>query len=84
MFKDTKINERFTLQFQAQAFNIINTMFLGNPDPIADDAAAGSFQNKAFNFSGGGNPAGAAPSTSNTVYDGTGRRRLLFGLKLIF
>jgi len=84
MFKDTKINERFTLQFQAQAFNIMNTMFLGNPDPIADDAAAGSFQNKAFNFSGGGNPAGAAPSSANTVYDGTARRRLLFGLKLIF
>ncbi len=78
MFKDTKLGERFTLQFQAQAFNVMNHAFLGNPDPVLDDGSFGGFQNTNFNSNGG------ATSTASTTYDGIGRRRLLFGLKLIF
>jgi hypothetical protein len=77
VFKNTKMNEKVTLQFQATAFNIMNKQFLGVPDPILDDAGS-SFQNTNFN------PRGGFSSTANAVYDGIGRRRLLFGLKLIF
>jgi hypothetical protein len=77
-FKDIRINERVKAQFQAQAFNVFNTQFRGVPDPILDDVAQGSFQNTNFNSNGGLTFAG------NIVTDGIGRRRLLFGLKLIF
>src|ERR1035438_6391105 len=33
VFKDTKLGERVTLQLQVQAFNVLNTQYLGNPDP---------------------------------------------------
>ena len=78
VFKNIKINERVTAQFQAQAFNIMNTQFLGVPDPVLDDVATGRFQSTAFNSNGGGTFAG------NVNTDGIGRRQLLFGLKLIF
>ena len=82
VFKDTNLGERFKLEFQAQAFNVMNHQFLGNPDPIIDDAgtspSTSSFQNTNFNTNGG------ATNTANAVFDGIGRRRLLFGLKLIF
>jgi hypothetical protein len=78
VFKNIKINERVTAQFQAQAFDLFNTQFLGVPDPILDDVATGRFQSTAFNANGGGTFAG------NLNTDGIGRRRLLFGLKMIF
>jgi Carboxypeptidase regulatory-like domain/TonB dependent receptor/TonB-dependent Receptor Plug Domain len=78
VFKNIKINERVTAQFQAQAFDVFNTQFLGVPDPILDDVATGRFQSTAFNSNGGGTFAG------NINTDGIGRRRLLFGLKMIF
>jgi carboxypeptidase family protein/TonB-dependent receptor-like protein len=78
VFKNIKINERVTAQFQAQAFNVLNTQFLGVPDPILDDVATGKFQSTAFNSNGGGTFAG------NINTDGIGRRQLLFGLKMIF
>jgi len=77
-FKNIKVNERLTAQFQAQAFNVLNTQFRGVPDPILDDVTRGSFQNTNFNSNGGLTFAG------NIITDGIGRRRLLFGLKLIF
>jgi Carboxypeptidase regulatory-like domain/TonB dependent receptor/TonB-dependent Receptor Plug Domain len=77
-FKNTKVTEKLTLQFQAQAFNIMNTMFRGVPDPILQDAAIGKFESVQYNLSAGGTFAG------NVITDGIGRRRLLFGLKLIF
>jgi hypothetical protein len=67
-----------TAQFQAQAFNIMNTQFLGVPDPILDDVVKGNFLSTAFNSNGGATFAG------NVNTDGIGRRQLLFGLKLIF
>jgi hypothetical protein len=78
LFKNIKINERFTAQFQAQAFDIMNTQFLGVPDPILDDVGTGKFQSTSFNNNGGLTFAG------NINTDGIGRRRLLFGMKFIF
>jgi hypothetical protein len=86
IFKNTKVSERVTLQFQAQAFNVFNHMFLGSPSPVLDNVTAGAFQNTHFNFDGGGNNLDASGGTfsSSQVYDGIGRRRLLFGMKVIF
>ena len=78
IFKNTKIGEKMTLQFQAQAFNIMNVQFLGVGSPVLDNIAVGSFLNPQYNVAGGSTFAG------NIVTDGIGRRRLLFGLKLIF
>jgi outer membrane receptor protein involved in Fe transport len=90
-YKDTKVSERLTLQFQATAFNILNTQFRGVPDPVLDDAGAvpagqpSPFQSTAYNFNGGGNNfEGGGTFSSSLVYDGIGRRRLLFGMKLKF
>ena len=77
-FKNIKVTEKLTAQFQAQAYNVMNTQFRGVPDPILDDVTRGSFQNTSFNSNGGLTFAG------NINTDGIGRRRLLFGLKLIF
>jgi hypothetical protein len=78
VFKNFNINERMKLQIQAQAFNVMNTQFLGVPDPVLDDVATGSFQSTKFNNNGGLTFAG------NIVSDGIARRRLVFGAKLIF
>jgi hypothetical protein len=77
-FKNIKIGEKLTAQFQAQAFNVLNTQYRGVPDPALDHVVQGSFQNTNFNSNGGLAFAG------NNTTDGIGRRRLLFGLKLIF
>jgi hypothetical protein len=78
VYKNTKIGERFTLQFQATAFNVMNTQFLGIPDPRVDHLASGSFGSVAFNPNSGDTFAG------NNTTDGIGRRRMQFGLKLLF
>lgn len=74
-FKNTKLTERFSLQLQAQAFNVLNAQFLGVPNA---DVNSQSFGSRAFNNNGGGTFAG------NTTYDGIAQRHLLFGAKLIF
>ena len=78
VFKNIKMTERVTAQFQATAYNVMNTQFRGVPDPILDDVASGAFQNTNFNVNGGGTFAG------NIITDGIGQRRLFFGLKFIF
>ena len=78
VFKNIKITEKLTAQFQAQAFDVMNVQFLGVPDPVLNDISRGSFQNTNFNNNSGATFAG------NTTTDGIGRRRLLFGLKFIF
>ena len=78
MYKDIKISEKFKLQLQAQAFNIMNVQFRGVPDPVLNHVVSGSFQNTEFNNNGGLAFAG------NLTTDGIARRRLLFGLKLLF
>jgi hypothetical protein len=78
VFKNTKIGERFNLQFQAEAFNLFNTQFRGVPNPRVTSVTTGQFASTAFN------PNGGATFAGNLVTDGIGRRRLQFGLKLIF
>jgi hypothetical protein len=78
VFKNLKLTERFTMQLQAQAFDVMNTQFRGVPNAIVDGAANGTFGNTNFNNNGGGTFAG------NTIFDGIARRRLLFGGKIIF
>jgi hypothetical protein len=77
-FKDIAITEHVKAQLQAQAYDVMNIQFRGTPDPILDDVTRGSFQNTNFNSNGGLTFAG------NINTDGIGRRRLLFGTKLIF
>jgi outer membrane receptor protein involved in Fe transport len=83
VFKNTKVTERLTIQFQAEAFNLLNHQWLGIPIQNVNNAAntvngVNQFGSLAFNGNGGDTFAG------NTVTDGIGRRRLLFGAKLIF
>jgi hypothetical protein len=83
LFKNTKITEKLTAQFQFQVFNLMNTMFRGVPDPILNDAAVAvngvpEFGSVQYNANGGGTFAG------NTTTDGIAQRHLLFGVKLIF
>jgi hypothetical protein len=80
IYKDTKVTEKLKVQFQASAFNVFNRQYRGVPDPYIDDASSGSsvgsFANNFFNNSGG--------FQTNATESGIGRRRLIFGLKLIF
>ncbi|HEX4802473.1 MAG TPA: TonB-dependent receptor, partial [Myxococcaceae bacterium] len=84
VFKDTKISERVTIQFQATAYNLFNHQWLGIPNVNVDTANTGglnTFGSLAFNPNGG--PDGAF-GTANIITDGIGRRRLQFGAKIIF
>jgi len=78
VFKNTKVSERLTVQFQAEAFNVFNTQWLGIPGVTVNGVTSGAFGTTKFNSNGGDTFAG------NIVTDGIGRRRLQFGLKLIF
>ena len=53
VLKSVNINERFKLEFRAEATNIFNRRNYGVPDAITEDASAGkfvgSFQNPGFN-----------------------------------
>ena len=91
VFKNFKVRENLSVQFQAQAFNVLNVQYLGAPIPVLDDVAIQApgappaFMSTAYNFNGGGNNIeGGGNSTANATFDGIGRRRLLFGLKVIF
>jgi hypothetical protein len=83
LFKNTRITEKLTAQFQFQVFNVMNTMFRGVPDQILNDAAVAvdgvpKFGSVQYNTDGGATFAG------NTTTDGIAQRHLLFGMKLIF
>lgn len=83
VFKDTKVSERVTIQFQAEAFNLFNHQWLGIPNVDVNNAATAvdgvtQFGSTAFNLNGGDTFAG------NIITDGIGRRRLQFGAKIIF
>ena len=83
VFKNTRVTERLTIQFQAEAFNLFNHQWLGIPIQNVNNAVnivdgINQFGSNKFNFNGGDTFAG------NIVTDGIGRRRLQFGAKIIF
>jgi hypothetical protein len=83
IFKDTRITERVTFQFQAEAFNLFNHQWLGIPIQNVNNAVntvngINQFGSLAFNGNGGDVFAG------NITTDGIARRRLQFGAKIIF
>jgi hypothetical protein len=83
VYKNTRVTERVTIQFQADAFNLFNHQWLGTPIENVNDAAnvvsgVTQFGSRAFNGNGGDTFAG------NIITDGIGRRRLQFGAKIIF
>ena len=83
VFKDTKVSERVTFQFQAEAFNLFNHQWLGIPIQNVNNAVntvngINQFGSLAFNGNGGDVFAG------NITTDGIARRRLQFGAKIIF
>jgi len=83
VFKNFKIRERLTFQFQAEAFNVLNHQWLGIPIQDVSNAAnttfgVNQFGSLKFNSNGGDTFAG------NIITDGIGRRRLQFGGKIIF
>jgi hypothetical protein len=86
MFKNVKLTERVTFQLRATVYNLTNTQYLGNPDPLVLDVTPapgspvpiGSFQNVFYN------PNGGFTFSANCVYDGICQRRLEFGGKIIF
>ena len=87
-FKDIKTTERLQAQFQMQCYNCMNVQWRGTPVSVLDFAPAATptpFMSTAYNFNGGGNNfVGGGTFSANNVYDGIGRRRLLFGLKIKF
>jgi hypothetical protein len=54
IFKNTKVSEKITVQFQANAFNLFNRQFRGVPDAFIDDGPDERFSNL-FNPSVQGN-----------------------------
>ncbi|MBV9958483.1 MAG: hypothetical protein JO360_08685, partial [Acidobacteria bacterium] len=68
MFKTTKLTEKVSLEFRAEAFNILNHRNFGVPDTLAEDA------NNGFTVS----------SFLNPGFNNGGNRQLRLGLRLIF
>jgi outer membrane receptor protein involved in Fe transport len=83
VFKNFKIREKLTFQFQAEAFNVLNHQWLGIPIQNVNSAAnttfgVNQFGSLKFNSNGGDGFVG------NGTTDGITRRRLQFGGKIIF
>ena len=82
--KNTKLNERLTIQFRAEFFNVLNRANLANPSTLN---AIGSPLGGANAWLAGGGTANQGVTNSNfsqitTLYSQS--RRLQFGLKLSF
>ncbi len=68
LLKDTKIGERYTLQFRAEAFNAFNNVNFGQPDSFWSDSAA----------------AGGPGTFGQITYTSGSPRIMQFALKLLF
>jgi len=77
VFKNSKITERVSLQFQTIAYNLLNRQFLGTPAVFITRPELGNWNSK----ENGGGPTG---NSASPLITGVGRRRLEFGLKLLF
>ena len=77
--KLTKINERFTLQFRAEGFNVLNRANFFQPNPAIFQAPTGSIYNTGLLNLG-------APVASNAgqIITAQDPREIQFGLKLLF
>ena len=86
VFKNFKINERVTFQFQAEAFNLFNHMWLGIPIQNVNDSAVPLSASEGVPLLGSLKFNGDAGDTfaGNVVTDGEAQRRLQFGAKIIF
>jgi hypothetical protein len=83
LFKNTKVTERITVQFQANIFNLLNRQLrspgpgyvsgTGVPDPFIDDFPFVGTDGTEFHG-----------SFMNDLFGPSNRRRMIFGLKLIF
>jgi len=86
VFKNTKVGEKVTVQFQVEAYNLFNRQYRGTPTAIIDNIdpsidpntnqARTTFGNNFSNVSGNFN--------TNANQSGIGIRQLNFGLKVIF
>ena len=68
LLKDTKIGDRYTLQFRAEAFNAFNNVNFGQPDYFWSDSAV----------------AGGPGTFGQITYTSTDPRIIQFALKLLF
>ena len=79
LYKNVKATERLTMQLGVTAGNVLNRQYRGVPDPVIEDGR--------FDISG---PAASNPAFNpggtyqNTFGNSSGRRRLNFGVRLIF
>lgn len=80
VIKNTKLTERFNLQFEAIAYNLLNRQFLGTPG--VNILVPSTFGNFSANDNGGANSA--TNGSASALITGVGRRRLEFGLRLSF
>ncbi len=71
--KNTKITERITFRFEADAYNVLNRSYYGTPDNYIGDDPYGSFNKFLFNGAGGSN-----------IGPGTGVRNMEFAGKILF
>ncbi len=78
IMKNTSINERVTLQFRAEFFNITNHPNFSPPVNTPDPNGRGGTGDAVF---AGGAPVGSAGRIFSTVNDS---RQIQFGLKIIF
>jgi hypothetical protein len=79
LYKNTKVGERMTVQLRMDVFNIFNRQYRGVPDGLIDDIVQTSpvtFGNNFANSSGSGEV--------NAFQNGVGRRRIQFGIHLLF
>ena len=78
--KDTKINERFNVQFRAEFFNILNRANFRNP-------GGAIFQSATIpaGLPGAGGPTGTPTANAGQItLTNTTSRQIQFGIKLLF
>ncbi|HTD25100.1 MAG TPA: TonB-dependent receptor [Terriglobales bacterium] len=78
-YKNTQLSERVIVQLRMDVFNVFNRQYRGVPDGLIDDIVFTSPSTFGNNF---GNTSGSGEV--NAFQNGVARRRIQFGLHLIF